>query len=107
MVAGFPGDFLSLAGSHSAAFLRGLQNGILGLEGYHCSIAKSDPAWNAIEEGWSWVVLVACIEEASPQLRDFIQMAADSTNDMSKAINELEKALRQLPEPWDVWRPCE
>ena len=53
------------------------------------------------------MVLVACIEEASPQLRDFIQMAADSTNDMSKAINELEKALRQLPEPWDVWRPCD
>ena len=58
--------FLSLAGSHSVAFLRCLQNGIQGPDGFHCSIAKSDPAWKAIEEGWTWVVLAASIEEANP-----------------------------------------
>ena len=86
--------FLSLAGSHSVAFLRCLQNGIQGPDGYHCSIAKSDPAWKAIEEGWTWVVLAASIEEAIPQLPNFIQMAANSTNSISKAINELEVALQ-------------
>ncbi|CAJ1458350.1 unnamed protein product [Effrenium voratum] len=85
--------FLSLAGSHSVAFLRCLQNGIQGPEGYHCSTAKSDPAWQAIEQGWCWVVLAASIEEAIPQLPNFIQMAANSSNSISKAINELEVAL--------------
>ncbi|CAJ1376708.1 unnamed protein product [Effrenium voratum] len=56
--------FLSLAGSHSVAFLR-----------------------------WCWVVLAASIEEAIPQLPNFIQMAANSSNSISKAINELEVAL--------------
>ncbi|CAJ1451473.1 unnamed protein product [Effrenium voratum] len=88
-----PMGFLSLAGSHSVAFLRCLQNGIQGPEGYHCSTAKSDPAWQAIEQGWCWVVLAASIEEAIPQLPNFIQMAANSSNSISKAINELEVAL--------------
>ncbi|CAE7203788.1 unnamed protein product [Symbiodinium sp. CCMP2592] len=85
--------FLSLAGSHSVAFLRCLQAGIQGPEGYHVAIAKSDPAWRAIEQGWCWIVLAASIEEAMPQLPNFIQHAANSSNSISKAINELEVAL--------------
>ena len=57
-------------------------------------IPKSDPIWEAIHDGWSWHVISSQVEDATPNLASFVQMALNASNSIHKAINELEVACQ-------------
>ena len=57
------------------------------MQGQIPHIPKSDPIWEAIQDGWWWRVISIQVEDAMPQ---FIQMALSASNSIHKAINEQE-----------------
>ncbi len=86
--------YLSLGCSHTVAFMRAIHHGCKDPNGELPHIPKSDPIWEAIEEGWWWHVISSQVEDAIPKLPQFIQMALNASNSIHKAINELEVACQ-------------
>ena len=74
------------------AFLRCLEAGVQGPNGQSMDVPKSNPAWELIHHGWSWVVLSHALEDAIPMLCNFLQMDQNSNNSIGKAMNELGTA---------------
>ena len=90
LVAGY----LTLSSSHTTAFLRCLQHGCPPPDnGPPLDVPKSDPCWDLITQGWSWLVISHEVEAALPSLPAFLAMANNSTNSISAASNELECAM--------------
>ena len=90
LVAGY----LTLPSSHTTAFLRCLQHGCPPPDnGPPLDVPKSDPCWDLITQGWSWLVISHEVEAALPSLPAFLAMANNSTNSISAASNELECAM--------------
>ncbi len=83
-----------MSASHTVAFLRCLEAGLSNPDGQALEIAKADPIWDLIQNGWPWVVVHAEMEQAVPTLASFIQLAANSSNSIGKPINEVEVGLQ-------------
>ena len=90
----FVAGYFSLSSSHATAFLRCLQHGCPCPENEPpLDVPKSDPCWDLITKGWSWLVIGHEVEAALPSLPAFLAMASNSTNSISAASNELECAM--------------
>lgn len=75
----------------TTAFLRAIAHGCQGPEQCHkLEVAKSDPAWDLIQKGWSWLVSHRGRDQW-PVLPSFIQMGLNISNAIG-AVNELEVA---------------
>ncbi|CAE7327779.1 bglB [Symbiodinium sp. CCMP2592] len=86
--------YLSLASSHTTAFLRCLEHGTTDPSGKAISVPKTDPVWSAIQTGWRWHVVASSVEEAMPSLPQFFQVGANSGNAIGRATSELEAACQ-------------
>ncbi|CAE7726975.1 bglB [Symbiodinium sp. CCMP2592] len=89
-----PVRYLSLASSHTTAFLRCLEHGTTDPSGKAISVPKTDPVWSAIQTGWRWHVVASSVEEAMPSLPQFFQVGANSGNAIGRATSELEAACQ-------------
>lgn len=90
LVAGY----LTLSSSHTTAFLRCLDHGCPPPDKEPpLDVPKSDPCWDLITQGWSWLVISHEVEAALPSLPAFLALANNSTNSISAASNELECAM--------------
>lgn len=73
--------FLTVANSHTAAFLKAVQHGCKENEESAVVDAKSDPGLLQLcTEGWPFTVLKAEVEEKWPSLPAWLQISMNCTN---------------------------
>ena len=87
--------FLSVAGSHTAAFLKAAVCGARGADGSNLRAlvagpGSDDPVSACVREGWEWLIISSAVEESFPQLPSVVQQAYNTAHAAAKRLSEME-----------------
>ncbi|CAE7941724.1 unnamed protein product, partial [Symbiodinium necroappetens] len=87
--------FLSVAGSHTAAFLKAAVCGARGADGSNLRAlvagrGSDDPVSACVREGWEWLIISSAVEESFPQLPSVVQQAYNTAHAAAKRLSEMD-----------------
>lgn len=84
--------FLTVATSHSAAFIKAVAMGCKSMDGNTVDLQQDSGLQQLVNSGWPMTVLSEVVEKQWPALPAFVQLAMNSVNPGFKQINEIECA---------------